>query len=263
MTATELNLAHGPNFRDLGGYRTEDNRVLRAHKLIRSARLDWLTPSDLDALVAYGLRIDVDFRSPEERTAAPDPVPAGVTYAFLPVLPTDETQASKAADQLRRSRFATDPQGGFKNMVRLYREMPRHQSAQKAYRDFFDLMLANDQAGQALLFHCTAGKDRTGMGAVLALTALGVPAATVRADYLASNRFLAGKTREMLAAVSAKGGTSALLASTKALASVDEAYLDAAIATFNEDFGGLDNYLTNTLHVTPAQRQDLQRLYLA
>ena len=61
----------------------------------------------------------------------------------------------------------------------------------KAYRHFFDVLLENSDEGRSVLFHCSAGKDRTGMGAVYLLTALGVDEATIRRDYLASNKYLA------------------------------------------------------------------------
>ena len=68
-----------------------------------------------------------------------------------------------------------------------YEDMINGQTAQKAYRKFFDLLLTNDKDKNALLFHCTAGKDRTGFGALLILSALGVPFTTIRYDYTLTN----------------------------------------------------------------------------
>ncbi|WP_461225930.1 tyrosine-protein phosphatase [Lacticaseibacillus suihuaensis] len=262
MQATALPLQQAANCRDLGGYQTQDGRLLRYHKLLRSGRLDQLSAADCQSLRDYGVVYDVDLRSPEERAKAPDRVPAGVTYVFDPVLPVDQTAAAKQADQLRRSQFAVDPQAGRRHMIALYRDLPRHASAQKAYRRLFDLLLANNQPGQALLFHCTSGKDRTGLGAVLVLTALGVDSAMIRADYLAANRFLTATTAALLATVRAAGGSQALEASTRSLASVDAAYLDAALATIAQDFGGLERYLLEGLGLTAAKRRTLQALYL-
>ncbi|WP_125703849.1 tyrosine-protein phosphatase [Lacticaseibacillus daqingensis] len=260
MTPILLDIHHGFNFRDLGGYATTTGQRVKPGRLIRAGRLNELSEHDLQTLTDYGLAIDVDFRSPQERTEAPDRLPAGVDYQFAPVFPTDETQVSKKTTELRAN-FATDPAAGFQHMVNMYANLVVQASAHQAYRHFFDLLLANATPG-ALLFHCTAGKDRTGMGAVFLLTALGVDAPTVRADYLASNALLTVPRQRTAAKIRATGGSDALLASTKALGSVDAAYLDAALTTITHTYGSLAAYLTDVLGVTAAQTRELRQLYL-
>ncbi|MCI1986828.1 MAG: tyrosine-protein phosphatase [Lactobacillus sp.] len=262
MTPRILDIHHGFNFRDLGGYRTKAGQTLRTHKLIRSGRLNELSPRDQAYLADYGLKVDVDFRSPQERTSAPDQLPTGVAYHFTPVFPVDETKASADAEQLRRQALAKDPLGGFRNMVNTYTDIVLQASAQKAYREFFDLLLANDDADSALLFHCSAGKDRTGMGAVYLLTALGVDPVTIRQDYLASNNYLLGESERMVNNVRQAGGSPALIASTRSLGSVANEYLDSALMTIDARFGSLDHYLTTTLGVDAQQRRDLRAIYL-
>ncbi|WP_179394439.1 tyrosine-protein phosphatase [Lacticaseibacillus absianus] len=261
MSIRLLDIHHGHNFRDLGGYRTQDGYTLRAHKLIRSGRLNELSERDLQYLADYGLRVDVDFRSPKERENAPDRLPAGVTYDFDPVLETDETKVSQEATELRAT-FATDPLAGFKNMLNVYANLVNQTHAQAAYRRFFDQLLANDAPDAALLFHCTAGKDRTGMGAVYVLSALGVDPLTIRRDYLASNQSLAAQRLKNLDAVRANGGSDELLASTRSLGRVADEYLDVALLAINREFGGMAQYLRDVLQLTRDQQRDLRRLYL-
>lgn len=71
-------------------------------------------------------------------------------------------------------------------------------SAQKAYRQFFDILLSHQENDGAVLFHCTAGKDRTGMGAVYLLSALGVDGHTIRQDYLATNDLIQPMVEKIL-----------------------------------------------------------------
>ena len=256
-----LNIHHGFNFRDLGGYQTKAGQTMRTHKLIRSGRLNELSTRDQQYLTDYGLAYDVDFRSPQEQSDAPDRVPSGVAYHFDPVFATDETKASIKAEELRRQALAKDPLGGFRNMVNTYADLVLLPSAQKAYRTFFDLLLAND-GDQALLFHCTAGKDRTGMGAVYLMTALGVDPVTVRRDYLASNLYLGEESERMVNEARQTGAAPALIASTRSLGGVAHEYLDSALMTIDANFGSLDHYLTDALQITPAQRRDLRAIYL-
>ncbi len=91
MTHRILPLEKGHNFRELGGYQTKDGRTLKWHKVLRSASLAHLTPHDLAYLTDYGVRYDVDFRSPEETAKSPDKVPANAIYESLPVFKIDET----------------------------------------------------------------------------------------------------------------------------------------------------------------------------
>lgn len=260
QTPNVLNIHHGFNFRDLGGYKTMDGHQLRTHKLIRSGRMNDLSQRDLDFLTDYGVTIDLDLRAPEETQAAPDRVPTNARYDATPALPTDETLVSADVRELRAS-YRTDPLAGFKNMLHTYEDLVTTPTAQHAYRHLFDLMLANDQPDQALLFHCAAGKDRTGMGTVYILTVLGVDDVTIRQDYLASNNYLMGEQLRM-ATEAAVDGTPALVATTRSLCQVTNEYLDSALFRIRRDYGTLPAYLKEALALSDDQQRDLQRLYL-
>ncbi|WP_338218057.1 tyrosine-protein phosphatase [Lacticaseibacillus salsurivasis] len=260
MTPKELPIHHGFNFRDLGGYQTKAGQTVASNRLIRSGRLNELSPRDQAFLADYGLKVDVDFRSPEERADSPDRLPAGVDYQFTPVFPTDETKVTKSQEE-KHTELAQDPLAGFRSMVKTYAAIVQLPSAKKAYRQFFDLLLGMPSDG-ALLFHCSAGKDRTGMGAVYLLTALGVDPVTIRQDYLASNLFLVGESQRLVNEIKAQGGSPALQASYRSLGGVANEYLDSALFTINREYGSLNDYLTNELLLTNSQRQDLRALYL-
>lgn len=262
LEPTVLNIHHGFNFRDLGGYRGADNRVIRPHKLIRSGKLDLLSNRDVQFLDDYGMRIDVDFRSPEERATAPDRAPASASYHHLPVFPIDETGVS-SRKAVEEQLFTSNPKGGYENMLLTYADMVLMPSAQTAYRRFFDLLLGNEAEGQSLLFHCSAGKDRTGMGAVYLLSALGVDDQVIRQDYIAANDYIQEPLRDQLAKVKAAGYNENYQKSIHDLWTVKEDYLNKALATIDEHFGSMRNYLREGLDLTDQQIADLQRIYLA
>lgn len=183
----ELPLAGGVNFRDLGGYRTADGRAVRWGRVFRAGSLAELTGDDLAYLDRLGVRLACDLRSADEVANHPDRLPPGAATHHMPI----------AAEVSRLRRIVT-----------LYRK--RHR-IQELLLDVYIVMLdqngpvfsdvihaAADPANLPLVIHCTAGKDRTGLAAALLLLALGVPEATVIADYTLSNHafdVLAGRMR--------------------------------------------------------------------
>jgi len=75
-----LEVKNGFNFRDIGGYPTNDGKMIKMHKAVRSGMLNPLSDDDLNYLNEYGVRVDVDFRSPSEQEEYPDKVPSMAKY---------------------------------------------------------------------------------------------------------------------------------------------------------------------------------------
>ena len=263
MMPEKLQIQNGFNFRELGGYQTIEGKHLKKRKLLRSAALSNLSEQDLNYLDEYGLRYDIDFRSPSEKQKQPDRIPSQTAYHFAPVFTVDETK-SQSDDRAEDDRLMNEKNAGFKQMLDAYNDIVLSDNAKKAYRKFFDLLLANDRDDQSVIFHCSAGKDRTGMGAVYALTALGVDQDTIRADYLVSNEFL--KLRRNFKPASERipvQQQSAIYSENmQALSFVSGKYLDCALGTMQREYGTLDHYLESELGVDKQQRKDLQKIYL-
>ncbi len=263
MMPEMLQIENGYNFRELGGYATSDGRYLKKHKLLRSAALNELSEHDLGYLDEYGLRYDIDFRSPSERKKQPDRLPVHTAYHFAPVFTIDETK-SQADDRAEDNKYMTEENAGFKQMLNAYNDIVLSANAKKAYRKFFDLLLANDSDNESVIFHCSAGKDRTGMGAVYVLTVLGVDPKVVRNDYLASNYFLQKrrgfKPSSQRMPVAAQNAI--YLENMKALSSVSGAYLECALGTMQREYGTLEHYIETELGITKKQKADLEKIYL-
>lgn len=232
---------HGAsNFRDLGGYPTADGRQLRWKQLYRSDHLGGLTADDQAALQRAGVTRSLDFRGVHERAETPYHVP-GLTQHTLAIEPTVVQRMHDLVAQGQQL-TAADTVG---LMEELYRSLVLDAAPQ--FAAFFHHVLSHDGA---LVFHCTAGKDRTGFAAALLLLALGVPRALVLQDYLLTN--------ELYRRPPMPPGT----LPTEAVAvlwRVQASFLEAALQAIEQQQGGLDTYLAQALGVGPAERQALAR----
>ena len=191
LVGRSLGLRGAVNARDLGGYRTAGGRVVRGGVVLRSDGLNRVTAEDVDPLGALGLRAVVDLRSSDEiREAGPDLLPDCVTSHHLPLLATDfdinTTLRGALSDRSARKQRGLLGHGRAAAMMTgLYRWFVTDPVARERFAAL--LRLLADPDGVPLLFHCSAGKDRTGWAAALVLTALGVDRETVLADYLLTN----------------------------------------------------------------------------
>lgn len=168
------------NFRDVGGYHTTDGGRVRTGLVYRSGALHNLTESDLNKLHDLKLKLVCDLRSEEERAAEPDKLPPNPapTYLHLPLAGEDDRRKRLIAVLFNRRQLAT-------MMREFYVEVIIERNA-RLYGDM--LRRFADPANLPAIIHCTAGKDRTGVGVALLLSLLGVPEDTIIADYSQSNR---------------------------------------------------------------------------
>lgn len=238
-----LPLQGATNFRDLGGYPGEAGRPLRWRRLFRSDHLGGLTGTDQQLLASLGVSRAFDFRGVHERAAVPYTVP-GLVQHTLSIEPT-VVQTMQAV--VARGEALTVPVVvGL--MSDLYRSLVSDQSHR--FAELFEHLLASDAPA---VFHCTAGKDRTGFAAAMILLALGVPRDLVVQDYLLTNRHFRHPPMPPSAippeAVAVLWG-------------VQEDFLAAALHAVDNDHGGVERYLAERLNLTPAARQALRERYL-
>ncbi|WEV51007.1 tyrosine-protein phosphatase [Lactobacillus sp. ESL0731] len=261
LTNQLIGVKSGRNFRELGGYKTTDGKTVKMHKLLRTANLGTLDATDLKFLHDYGVKYIVDFRSQAEVDHEPDRIPEGAEYDYDPVFSEDLTNASRSIEDVMKQ-GQKNPHAGFEHMLFAYDDMITSEAAQKAYRRFFDLLLANDEDGNSLIFHCTAGKDRTGVGALLILTALGVPLDTIKQDYLLTNVATADFVKRMLEQAKEDGADDATLNILKDFQTVHVEYIEHVLTTINEKYGSVNNYLRDIMKLTDAEISKLRKIYL-
>jgi len=235
------------NFRDLGGYEGADGRTVRWRRLFRSDHLAGLSAQDLLALEHLGVTRAVDFRGAQERVADGYEWP-GLAQHALTIEPTVVQRA-----------FALVHQGhqlSVQETVGLMQDTYRGFVIDNAER-FATLFRMLTESDRPLVFHCTAGKDRTGWAAALILLALGVPRETVREDYLLTNQLY-----RRPAALAARAALAVPQEILDVLWRVQMPFLDSAFALAEERYGDMDRYLSEALGVDQAARAQLARMYL-
>ncbi len=249
-----LDLEGGINFRELGGYPTTDGRQVKWQKIMRAGGLDELTPSDIAALGNYGLRYDIDLRSEHEMTTFPDRLPAKTELIAAPVYPFSQRDSLSGLNiQLKEPQWAMFSQ--------VYQQMIADPHPQQAWRAIFQAMLDATSARESVVFHCAAGKDRTGVGAMLVLSALKVVPEIIKRDYLLTNQIFSADTRQSIEQIVAQNEHDALTNRMNQTLSVEDANFEAVFATI-QAFGGIDRYLINQLGFTAADIDTLRTNYL-
>ncbi len=252
-----LPLQGAPNFRDLGGYRSADGRSVKWGLLYRSNALDKLSEADQAYLERLGLQRIVDFRAADETEDAPDRLapPLATAVLHLPI----EFKGLNVR-QFRRRILHGDTAGLRFDTLLVDANQAMVRQFSPVFRDWLHGLTADGGAPQ--VFHCTAGKDRTGFAAAVLLLSLGVPRDTMMQDYLASNAYLeAANTRSMcLMRVFSLFRTDP--ASVRPLLIVEPQYLDSAFGAMQQDYGSIDGYLQQALGVDAAFRQQLRERFL-
>ena len=274
MDPTALPVTTGFNFRELGGYVTTRGKTIRTHRLLRTGAWNALSEADLAYLKAYGVRTVVDFRSVDESTPRPDRLPVGVQRLALPTFTTmPGAKTTGAANTVKDA--ANEPAAqvieafrdapadlGLHRMENVYEGLATSDSAAKAYREFFQAVVVTSEAGAAIAFHCSAGKDRTGVAAYLHLTALGVDHDQIQQDYLQSASFNHAHVAARWAELKAAGAPDNVLAIVRDRMTVRGEYLLAYEAALTNRWGGVHAYLHDELGVTTAMCVRLQAALL-
>ena len=240
MSLPPLSITNPSNFRDLA----ENVRSvpLRPHRLFRSDHLGALDAHDASQIQALGIRRVLDFRGVHERTSAACRVP-GVEVHSLAIEPTIVqvlAELTEAGHRLGEADVARHMQDTYRGFVR---------ASAGRFAEFFDLLLAS---AEPTVFHCTAGKDRTGVAAALVLHALGATREEILRDYLLTNERLKPPT------VVWRGLEPHV---ARVLWGVRPEFLQAAFDAIDADWGGLDPFLERALGVGPSQRRRLRELY--
>ena len=233
-----ITLQGATNFRDLGGYPAGQGRPLRWGCVFRSDHLAELSDADRGLLSGLGLSRSLDFRGHAERDAAPYRL-HGVAQHHLPIEPT----VVQRLKELSRQAEGLTPQGVAGLMRELYRGFVNDHAHR--FAEFFELVLQDDAP---LVFHCTAGKDRTGFAAALLLLALGVSRELVMQDYLLTNElYRHPPLPEGLAERE----------SLRVLWRVQEDFLAASLQAIDADHGGVDRFLAQRIGLGEAARETL------
>ncbi|MFE6997419.1 tyrosine-protein phosphatase [Microbacterium sp. NPDC057659] len=238
MTTPWIDGTH--NSRDTGGMPLRHGGATRSGVLYRSDALVGATEAGLATLAQSPIGVIVDFRTDIERAQAPDrlPVVRDIRVVQLSILEAAlampaELKLDEAATKTLLSRIPT--------LSDLYLGMLQHSPL--AFAEVARLIVSPpDAAHPAVLVHCTAGKDRTGMSTALLLDAVGVERAAIVADYASSQVNLAGEWSDGMLARMTAMGVPALPAIIEVVTGTPPSAIEAALAWL-DDRGGSAEYL--------------------
>lgn len=258
-----IRLDGAPNTRDLGGLRTSDGRTIRKGRLIRSGALGQLSQRDLEMLQSVPLRTVVDFRTDREISEKPDLVIPGVKQIHCPILPQLTGVTRELGNDGIPAYFRMALEIGMEAntwMAGLYLPLVESEYSQAHYREFFRILLQHREG--ALLYHCTIGKDRVGVGTMLLLSALGVDRDTIMEDYLLTTPYTELNRRAVCEEARGYTNEPAAQFALEAFESARESYLNAAFQSIEDHYGSVEYYLSEVLEIGQNEISVLRSLYL-
>lgn len=244
-----LNLEGAINLRELGGYPTKDGTTIKYNKLLRSGDISNLTTNSLNYLKKYGLKYVIDFRSNQEQQTWSD-----VTSNFYRIYSDPVYPLTGNGDKLA----GAINHGDYSYLGLIYQSVVLDKHGQEAYRFLFDRLLNNKQDHQSLLFHCVAGKDRTGIGALLILKALGVDDEIITKDYLLTN-LMYQDSDEIEATLNDENGNQDI--NKMNMTKGDLESITSVFEAIEHYYGSFENYLDKALGVDQTKLAELKRIY--
>ncbi|MBK0370060.1 tyrosine-protein phosphatase [Flavobacterium agrisoli] len=227
----------GMNFRDVGGYKTADGKEVVWGKIYRSTAVDKLTDSDISLLDKKKIHTVIDFRGKQEAAAAPDKLPKNASYTLCPAGSDSLPSAAQMTAMLKNvnNDFLLD----------FYGKSAVAHSGDR-FRSLFVKLLTLDQ-NEALMYHCTGGRDRTGMATALFLYSLQVPMETIEADYVASNVYLKKSNKKMMSGLAQLSGLSESEIEQKM--ALKPEYLQVFFSGIKQQYGSVENFMEKELGV--------------
>lgn len=261
------------NARDLGGYTMLDGRIVDSGRLLRAAHLADATDEDIRNLERLPVTAIIDFRKEQEKVGKVDREVPGARYTSLPVDPSGNAMATATEEE--KKKFSGQKKFDVKKVIvfaafnkkaqaiarEMYPTLLFDPDCQQQFARFFRLVLETENG--AVLFHCTQGKDRTGIASALLLAALGADRETIVADFDATNRVYEKDVRKYSRRVKFWGGKEEEVGVVKAFLGCNTENFIKALDRIDQEFGSLQAYLKGPIGLTDADIQTLRERYLA
>lgn len=244
------------NFRDLAGIPTEDGHHIRPKMILRSGELYQLNDEERSMLLdEYRLKTVVDLRDNNERQGHPnDDMPVKTVHIDL-IANKENAASNKGMEEM-----ISTPEKAHEMMTELNRRLMSTPASIAGLRVFVDTLL--EQEDGSVLFHCFAGKDRTGICGAVTLTLLGASKEEIFKDYLATNALRKEANEAMVEEYRQKGMDEVRCAAMMVVMYVHEDYLTAAFETAEEGYGSMLNFCREALNVTDEEIATLKARYL-
>lgn len=254
-----LNFEGIANFRDLGGYPTSDGRQVKWGVLYRAGTFAKSSNADLNGLQTLNLDTLIDFRSSAEKEAEPNRLPDDTAINVIEIPTLDDGNQAMVEEIMGRIENS-DFEGFDPNQLMLEGNRQFASTFTPQFREFMHTILKAD--GAPVVWHCSAGKDRTGFAAAILLRVLGVPQNVVVQDYMASkSNALEARASQLMLLRLFKGDEAA--DKLTIMLGVEEAWLNAAFEQIDETWGSFDNYVHSGLQISDADISHLKATLLS
>ncbi|MCY6371166.1 tyrosine-protein phosphatase [Clostridium ganghwense] len=247
------------NFRDLGGYKTKYGRRVKWNTFYRSDQLAGLTKEDIEYLKNLGVKTIFDYRSKAEVDQKPDPLIDGIENINISAMRSLDNQDRNfdMISIIKKTRSLKSLGNPCEFLKNGYIEMV---SDNKAFKKLMEYIEYPDK--MPIIQHCTAGKDRTGIGSALILLALGVSEETVIEDYLLTNIYRSHKNESLIKSIQPILKDEESIEICKALMEVRREYIESSLNTIKETYGSIEKYLEEEYGLSEEKRNKLQQYYL-
>lgn len=259
------------NARDLGGYTLPDGQTVRDSLLIRSAHLADVTAADIAYLQGLGTVKVIDFRRDEEKVGKADKEIPGALNISLPIDATG-AMASNATEE-ERKKFGGKKKFDIRKLIvmaafnekaqmiarEMYPTLLFHPDCQKQFAVFMRELV--DTPDGAILFHCSQGKDRTGIASALILAALGADRETIVKDFDATNQVYEKDVKKYTRRVKNLGGKEEEIAVVKAFMGANTDNFVKALDTLEDRYGSLKGYLMGPMGLSEEDLAVLKARY--
>ncbi|MCP1300255.1 tyrosine-protein phosphatase [Chryseobacterium sp. S0630] len=239
------------NFRTVGNIKNADGRTLKEGKLYRSAHLHKLKKKSFDDFEKLGIKEIIDLRNSKEIAEKPDQMPVEAVYKKYSAFEDEGDQLAQARKLVLKGKVnASDAD---KRMIDFYREYVT-ENPETIKKIITEILESKDP----ILYHCTAGKDRTGITTALILTILKFDKETIYNEYLLSNNYRKDLVQKRLRLANTlhflypKMDLQVL----EKLSWVEKRYLDAAFGEINKKYGSTEVYIQQALGISDAKRNE-------
>lgn len=254
------------NARELGGLPLNGNRQVRRGCLVRAGRLSEMTGADAEVLKKeWNVTRIVDLRNHQEVMEHPDVKLDGAEFHHLSIFPGGEAGISREdhrADQVTRIiRMAENlPEGGARGLLtKMYPDMVLNPFCIQRIREFFELLSEHKEG--TFIWHCTSGKDRTGVTGAFLLKALGASWDTILEDYLLTNHQVREHRESLCEEMRRRGAGKELVQQVSVLESVEECYLKSCMSAAAAKYGSVEHFMKTQLGLTETAQEKLREKF--
>lgn len=242
-------------YKDLGGIINKENKVLKNNMLIRSANLNKLSISEIRKLEKHNLRTVIDLRTSVEREERPNTKIDNVTYKNMPIFKDKVLGITREKGNSLIKILKEMP-----SLSELYKMMVTDEYSVSQLKQIINEIVTSDE--NAILFHCTAGKDRTGIVANILLYILDVDEKEIIKSYLEINKRNSVKAKLCYYIIRIITLNKELALKTKNYLMVSEECFEETKKAINDKYGSINDFIKNELGISDKLKEEFKERIL-